>query len=156
MKKVRLDRIDKNILKTLQKDGRISNINLSKNVGISAPPCLRRVRALEEAGYIEGYHATINKAAMGYGVTVFAMVTLKGQSEEDLLAFEEHVSKIDMVRECYALTGDIDYLLKIVAKSWDDYQEFFTKELSNSPDVKYIKSSLTIRTSKNEYGIPIG
>jgi len=155
MKRSRLDKIDKNILRRLQSDGRISNINLSKAVGISAPPCLRRVRALEEAGYIDGYHAQINPASMGYGVTVFAMVTLKSQAEEDLRAFEKHVSDIPMVRECYALTGEIDFLLKIVAKSWDDYQTLFTSKISNAPDIKSIKSSLTIRIPKNECGIPI-
>ncbi len=155
MKKLRLDKIDRNILKKLQEDGRISNIKLSKEVGISPPPCLRRVRALEEGGYINGYNARINHAAMGYGVTIFAQVKLKSQAEEDLLAFENHINAIPMVRECYVIAGDSDFILKIVAKSWDAYQDFFMNDLSNAPNVCSIKSSLTMKMSKNKAGIPI-
>lgn len=155
MKRTRLDKIDKNILKRLQEDGRVTNVELAKSVGISAPPCLRRVRALEESGYIKGYNAQIDHASMGYGVTIFAMVTLKSQAEDELEAFEKHINSLPMVRECYMLAGDVDFILKIVAKDWDAYQEILTKQLTSAPNVSTVKSSLSIRASKNEPGIPI-
>ncbi len=155
MKRTRLDKIDKNILRRLQSDGRLSNIKLSKDVGISAPPCLRRVRALEEAGYIDSYHAHINPSSVGYGVTVFAMVTLNSQAEEDIAAFEKHISDLPMVRDCYLIAGDVDFILRIVAKSWDDYQNLFKSKLSSAPNVQLIKSSLTLKVAKNECGVPI-
>ncbi|MBI1300029.1 MAG: winged helix-turn-helix transcriptional regulator [Alphaproteobacteria bacterium] len=155
MKRSGLDKIDRNILKELQEDGRITNVKLAESVGMSAPPCLRRVRALEDAGYIEGYHADINHAAMGYGVIVFAMVKLKSQAEEDLNAFDKFINELEVVRECYMLTGDFDFVLKIVAKNWEDYQSIFTTKLSRAPNVSSIKSSLSVRTSKRLPGIPI-
>ena len=155
MKKARLDKIDRNILKKLQDEGRISNVKLAKDVGISAPPCLRRVRALEEAGYIKGYNAEINNSLMGYGVTVFAMVKLKSQAEEDLAAFAKHVESIPVVRECFMLAGEVDFILKIVAKDWDTYQELFSSKLSSGPNVTSIKSCLSIKMTKNRPGIPI-
>ncbi len=155
MKQLRLDKIDKNILKKLQEDGRITNVKLAKFVGMSAPPCLRRVRALEDAGYIQGYNAQINPNYMGYGVTVFAMVKLKSQADKDLKEFEKYIHNLPMVRECYMLTGDFDYVLKIVAKNWDDYQDFFSTKFSTAPNVETIKSSLSMKTSKHDPGIPI-
>ncbi len=155
MKRSRLDKIDKNILRRLQIDGRVSNITLSKDVGISAPPCLRRVRALEDAGYIDSYHAHINHASMGYGVTVFATVTLNSQAEEDISGFEKHVSALPMVRGCYLIAGDVDFILRIVAKSWDDYQDFFKTQLSSAPNVQLIKSLLTLKVAKEDCGVPI-
>ncbi|MGH1377212.1 MAG: Lrp/AsnC family transcriptional regulator [Alphaproteobacteria bacterium] len=156
MKKARLDKIDINILKKLQGEGRITNVELAKSVGMSAPPCLRRVRALEDAGYIKGYNASINAQMMGYGVTIFAMVKLKSQLDKDLEEFEKHVSKMPMVRECFLLAGDVDFILKVVAKDWDTYNLKFRKELSEAPHVVSIKSSLSVRESKNLPGIPIG
>ncbi len=155
MKRPRLDKIDKNILGRLQHDGRITNVELAKYVGISAPPCLRRVRALEEEGYIKSYHAQVNQALLGYGVNVFAMVCLKSQAEEDLKVFEEYINGLSMVRECYMLAGDVDFMLKIVAKDWDSYQEFLTQKLTSAPNVTSVKSSLSIRSSKSQPGIPI-
>lgn len=156
MKRSRLDKIDKNILKRLQKDGRVTNVELARSVGISAPPCLRRVRALEDAGYIKSYHAQINHAALGYGVTVFAMVKLKSQAEEDLREFEKHIQKVPMIRECHLIAGDVDFILKIVAKDWNAYQDLFEKELSRDPHVESVKSSLSMRISKNKQGVPVG
>ena len=155
MKQLCLDKIDRNILKKLQEDGRITNVKLAKIVGMSAPPCLRRVRALEDSGYIQGYNAQINPSFMGYGVTVFAMVKLKSQTDEDLHAFEDYINNLSMVRECYLLTGDFDFVLKIVAKDWDAYQELFSEKLSTAPNVSSIKSSLSLKTAKQESGIPI-
>lgn len=155
MRRSKLDRIDKKILRDLQSDGRITNVELAKRVGISAPPCLRRVRALETAGYIKSYHAKVDPAALGFGVTVFAMVKLTSQAEKDLTAFEKRIREMAIVRECHMLAGDVDFLLKIVAKDWDSYQQFLTHELTTAPNVTSVKSSLAIRASKEEPGVPI-
>ncbi|MCB1538511.1 MAG: Lrp/AsnC family transcriptional regulator [Rhodospirillales bacterium] len=155
MRRSKLDAIDKKILQNLQADGRMTNVELAKVVGISAPPCLRRVRALEDAGYIHSYHAQIDPAILGYSVTVFAMVRLESQAEKDLEAFEKHMVELPMVRECHMLAGDVDFILKIVAKDWDSYQEFLTHELTTAPNVISVKSSLNIRSAKDEAGVPI-
>lgn len=120
MRQSKLDKIDKKILQNLQSDGRMTNVELAKIVGISAPPCLRRVRALEQAGYIKSYHAQIDPSILGYGVTVFAMVRLESQAEKGLEAFEKLMSDLPMVRECHMLAGDVDFMLRIVAKDWED------------------------------------
>ncbi len=155
MQKVKLDAIDRNILALLQADGRMTNVELARRVGISAPPCLRRVRALEEAGLIRGYHADLNGVALGFGVTVFAMVGLDSQAEPDLQAFEQRVAGWPLVRECHMLAGEVDFLLKIVAKDWDTYQNFLTTELTGAPNVAHVKSSLAIHATKSEPGVPI-
>jgi DNA-binding Lrp family transcriptional regulator len=155
MRRVKLDRIDRRILRDLQDDGRMTNVDLAKRAGISAPPCLRRVRALEESGYIRGYHADINPELMGYGVTVFAQVGLSSQAEADLRKFEELVQSWPLVRECYMLAGETDFLLKIVAEDWDAYQKFLTTQLTAAPTVSHVKSALAIRTSKQQPGVPI-
>ena len=100
MKKARLDNIDKKILKGLQENGRVTNVNLAKSVGISAPPCLRRVRALEDAGLIQSYHAKLDKSALGYSVTVFASVKLASQAEDDLRRFEQLANEISLFDDC--------------------------------------------------------
>ena len=155
MARSKLDKIDKKILKSLQDDGRMTNVDLAKNAGISAPPCLRRVRVLEENGLIKGYHARVNHNALGYGVTVFAQVKLETQGESELKKFEEKSHSWDRVRECWMLTGETDFLLKIVAKDWDDYQNFLTNELTALPNVTGVKSSLSIRATKEKPGVPI-
>ena len=155
MIRVKLDNIDRKILRNLQEDGRITNINLSKRIGISAPPCLRRVRALEEAGYIRGYHANVNHEALGYGGTVFAQVGLSSQAETDLKAFESLVENWPEVRECHMLAGEADFILKVVSANWDSYNRFLTTELTSAPNVSHVKSALAIRTSKYAFGIPI-
>lgn len=154
-RRVKLDKIDRRILRDLQDDGRMTNVDLAKRAGISAPPCLRRVRALEEAGYIEGYHADINSESMGYSVTVFAQVGLNSQAESDLKAFEALVREWPMVRECYMLAGETDFLLKVVAHDWDSYQRFLTGQLTAAPNVSHVKTALAIRTSKRTPGVPI-
>lgn len=155
MKRIKLDKIDRKILRNLQSQGRITNVELAKMAGISAPPCLRRVRALEEAGYINGYFARVNPQMMGYGVTVFAQVKLVSQAEADLNKFEELIESWPLVREAFMLAGETDFLLKIVAKDWDDYQNFLTTELTAAPNVTSVKSSLAIRPSKDQPGVPI-
>lgn len=155
MTRVRLDKIDQRILHDLQSDGRITNVELARRAGISAPPCLRRVRALEQAGYVRGYHADLDPKALGYNVTVFAQVGLSSQAERDLDAFEDMVRQWPEVRECHMLAGETDFLLKIVARDWDAYQAFLTTRLTAASNVSQVKSALSIRTSKNEPGVPI-
>ena len=155
MRQVKLDRIDRHILMDLQDNGRITNVALARRAGISAPPCLRRVRALEEAGYIRGYHADLNPEALGFRVTVFAQIGLASQAEADLKAFEDLVAGWPQVRECYMLAGETDFLLKIVGEDWDDYQRFLTTELTAAPNVSVVKTALAIRESKRAPGVPI-
>ncbi len=155
MQRVKLDRIDRRILADLQSDGRMTNVELARRAGISAPPCLRRVRALEEAGYVRGYHAEIDPVALGFTVTVFAHVGLNSQAEADLKAFEELVKGWPEVRECHMLAGETDFLLKVVAHDWDDYQRFLTTQLTAAPNISHVKSALGIRTAKLQPGVPI-
>ena len=129
-KKIKLDSVDRKILADLQDNGRMTNVELAARAGISAPPCLRRVRALEDAGVIRGYHADIDGDALGYTVMIFAFVGLTSQAETDLQDFEKMVGDWDMVRECYMLMGETDFLLKIVAYDWDDFQRFLTTKLT--------------------------
>jgi DNA-binding Lrp family transcriptional regulator len=149
------DRIDRQILGHLQQDGRMTNVDLADRVGLTAPPCLRRVRALEEAGVIRGYHADLDPASLGFPITVFAMVSLRSQAEHDLAAFEAHVADIDEVRECHMLNGEIDFILKIVASDLKGFQEILTTKLTPAPNVASVKTSLTIRTAKALSGIPV-
>ena len=150
-----LDEIDLKILQRLQNDGRITNVELANSVGLTAPPCLRRMRALEDDGVIKSYHAAIDPAKMGYTITVFAMVSLKSQAEIDLQAFENHVQKLPEVRECYMLNGEIDFMLKVVAKDLKQFQSFLTSQLTAAPNVASVKTSLTIRSAKHLPGVPI-
>lgn len=155
MPSTKLDPIDRKILAELQADGRMTNVELSRRVGISAPPCLRRVRTLEETGLIQGYHARINARELGFEVQVFAMVGLSSQAERDLSAFEAKCRSWPLVRECHMLNGEIDFILKIVSKDLQSFQEFLTSKLTPAPNVASVKTSLTIRTAKNEPGVPL-
>ena len=155
MQRVKLDDIDRMILQELLANGRITNVELSQRIGISAPPCLRRVRALEEAGFIRGYHAELDARALGYEVTVFAMVSLRSQAEADLVAFEQRVAGWPIVRECHMLNGEIDFILKCVAHDLSEFQRFLTANLTSAPNVASVKTSLTIRTAKQEPGVPV-
>jgi DNA-binding Lrp family transcriptional regulator len=153
--RIAIDAIDRVILRNLQGEGRITNVELAERAGLTAPPCLRRVRALEEAGAIRGYHADLDPEAMGYSITVFAMVSLKSQAEADLRAFEEHVAALPQVRECHMLNGEIDFMLKVVAHDLQEFQRFLTSQLTPAPNVAHVKTSLTIRTSKLLPGVPV-
>lgn len=150
----KLDPIDRHILAELQADGRMTNVELAKRVGISAPPCLRRVRTLEEEGYINGYHADINSRELGFEVAVFAMVRLQSQAEADLAAFEERCRNWPLVRECHMLNGEIDFILKCVAPDLSTFQGFLTGELLKAENVSTVKTSLVIRCAKDEPGVP--
>ena len=155
MSSVKLDNIDRNILYELQENGRITNVELANRVGISAPPCLRRVRALEEMGCIRGYHANLEPTVLGYNIMVFAQVGLSSQAEPDLVAFEGLITTWPEVRECHMLAGETDFLLKIVAENWEIYQNFVMNKLTAAPNVAHVKSSLAIRSSKESPGVPV-
>ncbi|MCA1661249.1 MAG: Lrp/AsnC family transcriptional regulator [Novosphingobium sp.] len=150
-----LDRIDRRLLAELQDEGRITNVELAQRVGLTAPPCLRRVRALEEGGVIRGYHADLDSSKLGYAITVFALVSLRSQAEDHLRQFEEHVRELPEVRECHMLNGEIDFILKIVSRDLQSFQEFLTSKLTPAPNVASVKTSLTIRTAKQAPGVPL-
>lgn len=150
----RLDPIDRKILAELQADGRMTNVELASRVGISAPPCLRRVRTLEEAGYIRGYHANVDARELGFEVQVFASVGLQSQAEADLRAFEDRCRAWPLVRECHMLNGEVDFILKCVAPDLSTFQRFLTEELTAATNVVSVKTSLVIRCAKDEPGVP--
>jgi DNA-binding Lrp family transcriptional regulator len=152
--RLHLDAIDRKILKELQDDGRVTNVELSQRVGVSPPACLRRVRALELAGYIKGYRALLDEKVLGFEVTVFAMVHLSSQAEADLQAFEAFVRKAPLVRECWMLSGEIDFVLKCVAPDLKALQGFVV-ELTAAPHVRNVKTSLTLRNSKDAAIVPM-
>ena len=154
MRSARLDTTDWLILRELQANGRITNVDLARKVGLSAPPCLRRVRALEEAGIIEGFNAILNDKALGFDVTAFAMIKLHGQAEAELIAFEERVQDSPIVRDCHMLSGETDFVLRCVALDLGAFQDFIIHELTAAPNVASVKTSLVIRTSKHAAGVP--
>lgn len=154
MSGAKLDPIDRKILAELQADGRMTNVELAKRVGISAPPCLRRVRTLEEAGYIRGYHADVDTRELGFEVQVFAMVGLQSQAEADLSAFEARCRAWPLVRECHMLNGEVDFILKCVAPDLSTFQTFLTEELTTADKVASVKTALVIRCAKDEPGVP--
>lgn len=150
----KLDQIDFKILAELQAEGRMTNVELSQRVDISAPPCLRRVRTLETDGYIKGYHAELDPRKLGFQVEVFAMVGLDSQADADLRAFEDKMRALPLVRECYMLNGEIDFVLKIIAPDLDSFQKFLQEELTMAPHVSSVRTSFIIRASKKEPGVP--
>ena len=153
--KAELDSIDWKILRELQADGRMTNVELARRVGISAPPCLRRVRALEQAGIIVGYRALVDEKALDFDVTAFAMVGLVSQGEADLRAFEAKVTAWEIVRECYMLSGDIDFILTCVAPDLRSFQGFVIDQLTRSPEVASVRTSLVIRRVKSEPAVAV-
>lgn len=150
-----LDTTDWRILKELQADGRITNLALAAKVGLSAPPCLRRVRALEDAGLISGYTALVDEPALGFPVTAFAMVRLHNQAESDLRAFENRILGWPLAREAYMLSGESDFMLRCVAGDLTAFQDFVLNDLAAAPNVASVKTFLTIRRAKRDYGVPI-
>lgn len=150
----RLDAIDMKILAELQKDGSITNVELARRVGLSAPPCLRRVRALEEAGIIKGYRTLLDPKLLGFEVVCFAMVQLSSQSQTDLNAFMERVAGWSTVRECWVLSGEIDFILKCVATNMTAFQQF-VGELTSLPNVRNVRTALSLDVAKDEPLAPI-
>jgi len=155
MKHVKLDSTDRTILRLLQESGRLANIDLAQKVGLSAPTCLRRVRALESAGYIRGYHADIVAEKMGFGLTVFVLVALNNHAESDLAHFAKIVDGWPEVRACHMLTGDSDFLLHILTEDWEAFQKFLTSRLTTVPNVAHVKSFPAMRRTKHETGVLI-
>lgn len=151
----RLDRTDRRILKELMADGRLTNVALAARIGITPPPCLRRVRALEENGVITGYTAEIDARRLGYEVTAFVMVTLHSQAEADLRAFENRVLAWPIVREAYIISGETDFLLRCVARDLTSFQDFIMRELTAAPNVSSIRTQLAIRRAKAAPGVPV-
>ena len=151
----KLDSIDLRILAELQANGRITNVELSRRAKITAPPCLRRMRALEKTGFIQGYHADLDAKALGFEVTAYVFVGLSSQHDADLKHFEERVRSWPAVRECYMLSGEVDFLLKCVATDLSSFQRFITETLTAEKNVASVKSSLVIHSSKSEPGVPL-
>jgi DNA-binding Lrp family transcriptional regulator len=145
-----LDAIDWKILKQLQDNGRITNVELAERVGISAPPCLRRVRKLEESGVIQGYRAILNGAILGQDIVAFCMIRLHRQSDADLKNFAEKTKNWVLVRRAWMVSGESDFLLHCVASDLSTFQNFVIEELTSTPNVDSVRTSLTIRSVKNE------
>ena len=140
-----IDKIDRAILRVLQKDGRLSNVQLADRVGLSESACLRRVRLLEQSGIIDRYVMLINQAAIGKPGNVFVRVTLEGQQKEKLQQFEKTVAAVPEVMECYLMSGDFDYLLRVIIKDNLDYMRVHDK-LTGLPGVLRVQSSFALRT----------
>ncbi|PSH69587.1 ArsR family transcriptional regulator [Phyllobacterium brassicacearum] len=148
--KADLDAIDWKILKQLQDNGRITNVELAERVGISAPPCLRRVRKLEESGVIQGYRAILNGSILGQDIVAFCMIRLHRQSDADLKSFAEKTRDWILVRRAWMVSGESDFLLHCVASDLSTFQNFVIEELTSTPNVDSVRTSLTIRSVKNE------
>lgn len=154
VQRVRLDRIDRHILADLQADGRMTNVELARRAGISAPPCLRRVRALEQGGYIQGYHAELDAVALGFNEMFFALVGLDSQAQDVLSGFEDAVADWHEVRECHMIRGGGDFLLKMVARD-KSHRDALTMRLTSTGHVARVQTLETIRTSKDLPGVPV-
>ncbi|MBB4123465.1 Lrp/AsnC family transcriptional regulator [Martelella radicis] len=145
-----LDSVDLKILRELQRDGRMTNVELAERVGISAPPCLRRVRRLEEAGVIEGYNAMLNAPRLGFDLVAFCMVGLKHQSEAELKAFSKATDDWPIVRQAWMTSGETDFLLHCVAENLMQFQDFVIEVLTTNMHVDTVRTMLTIRQVKKE------
>lgn len=150
----KLDSTDLKILEELQANARMTNVDLAEKIGISPPPCLRRVRTLEEMGLLQDYHAVVDRKALGFDVEVFAMIGLNSQAENDLSAFVDKCNAWPMVRECHMLNGDIDFILKCIAPDLSSFQSFLTEELTAAENVASVRTSLVIRVAKDAPGVP--
>ena len=154
---MKLDRLDRKILSVLQEDGRIANADLAESVGLSASACLRRVRALEEAGVIERYVALLDQKKIARRVDIFVEISLTSQASEVLDAFEKAVARSSEIMECYLMAGDADYLLKIAAADPSDFERIHKDHLSRLPGVTRMRSSFAIRkiTKKTAFDLPL-
>ena len=150
-----LDKTDLRILDHLQRDGSLSNVELARKVGLSPSPCLARVKALEAAGVIEKYVALANASALGLGLTVFISISLKTQSKEALADFETHIAQHDEVMECYLMTGDSDYLLRVAVKDIQALEKFILEQLSPIPGVEKIRSSFALKQVRYKTALPL-
>ncbi|ABA49491.1 Lrp/AsnC family transcriptional regulator [Burkholderia pseudomallei] len=152
---MKLDSIDRRILRALQRDGRQQNVELAKEVGLSPSPCLRRVRLLEEAGVIERYVAVLNPAKVGRGLTVFTRVWLKEQDADTVAHFAEAVQHLPQVVECHLMAGDCDFLLRVVAADIDDYRQFQMQHLTRIRGVQSVKTEIPLQKVKLTSEVPV-
>jgi Lrp/AsnC family transcriptional regulator, leucine-responsive regulatory protein len=150
-----LDALDRAILRELQRDGRLTNVELAKRVRLSPSPCLRRVKTLEDRGYIRGYTATLDRGLLRRGLQIYVMVSLTSQRQETLQAFERGVAALDDVLECHLIAGEADYLLTVVVEDLDAYQRLFTKRLGELPGVASLKSMVTMKVVKSTTALPV-
>ncbi len=150
-----LDRLDRAILRALQQDGRLSNVELAKQVGLTPSPCLRRVKSLEERGYITGYAALLDRARLGRELRVTVMVSLTDQRQETLRAFERAVLRLDDVVGCSLIAGDADYLLTVLVRDLDSYHRLFTERLGELPGVVSMRSLVAMKTVKDTHALPV-
>ena len=151
----RIDRTDLKILNELQRNGRMTNVELSSRVGISSPACLRRVRTLEKDGVITGYRALINELRFGYTVTIFVEISLEKRSADAIASFEHGLSEWDIVRESYRLTGESDYLLKCVTSDLATFQEFAVSKLTADDNITSIRTIMTAQQNKQQQAVPL-
>jgi DNA-binding Lrp family transcriptional regulator len=149
-----IDEVDRHILAELQADGRMTNVELARRVGLSAPPCLRRVRRLEEQGVIRGYHADLDPQVLGWEITFFALVGLETQKQAVLQAFEAMVCEWPEVRECHMIRGGGDFMLRLVARD-TAHENALTSRLTGAASVLRVQTLQTIRTTKDESGVPV-
>ncbi|HMQ06175.1 MAG TPA: Lrp/AsnC family transcriptional regulator [Saprospiraceae bacterium] len=154
MAEYKLDRIDLKILKLLQQNSKITNLDLSKKIGLSPAPTLERVKKLENAGIILSYHAKVDAAAIGLNVRTFVLVSLAWQKENALENFIKKINKIDEITECYIITGDADFLLKIVCKDLANYEQLLFKTLSQIEEIERLKTLMTLSKVKKQKVLP--
>jgi DNA-binding Lrp family transcriptional regulator len=151
----KLDDIDVSILSDLQENGRMTNVQLAKNAGLSAPPCLRRLRSLERNGAIIGYHAELNSSIFGYNFRAICVINLISQNAWDVSSFINNLVKLKNVRYCFATPGNSDFILSIVARSLEDYEDIIQKKIQRDKNVMSLKTFILMKKHKEEYGIPI-
>ncbi|MEE8308213.1 MAG: Lrp/AsnC family transcriptional regulator [Gammaproteobacteria bacterium] len=150
-----LDKIDRSILVALQANGRITNVDLAGRVNLSEAACLRRVRALEEQGFIAGYVALVNPKQVGLPASAFVQITLQQEQQKDLEAFEKAIGAIPEVMECHLMTGDFDYLVRVVVADIGDFERIHRRYLTNLPGVARVHSSFALRTVTKKTALPL-
>ena len=155
MIKKELDGIDLKILRILQDEGRISNLDLSKKIGMSPPPTLRRVRDLEKNGFIDGFRANLDPSKLGYDLTAWIFISLKNQNEESLSSFEKLVWGWETIRECYMLNGEVDFILKSVSKNMAEFNDFLSQNITSNENVLSVKTAFAIKATKRLGNVPI-
>ena len=155
MIKKELDGIDLKILRILQDEGRISNLDLSKKIGMSPPPTLRRVRDLEKNGFIDGFRANIDPSKLGYDLTAWIFISLKNQNEDSLNTFEKLVWGWETIRECYMLNGEVDFILKSVSKNMAEFNDFLSQNITSNENVLSVKTAFAIKATKKLGNVPI-
>jgi DNA-binding Lrp family transcriptional regulator len=155
MKHINLDAIDLRILAELQADGALSNVALARRVHLSPSPCLMRVKALEAGGVIQRYVALASAAALGLGLNVFISISLKEQSRQALTTFEQRIAEHDEVMECYLMTGDSDYLIRVVVRDMADLEKFILEQLTPIPGIEKIRSSFALKQVRYKTALPL-